>query len=126
MSNNFSFNESCRVNVVLMKFLRNCTFQPKFKSTYRTAILKVRTVRTSHLRVREGMGTICIQNSHGVEEEIIKESYIGQKLEDMNGSNSPMYIVVAKSSSSTMRWWHMYKELSNAWFTHKNHDYVTN
>ena len=43
MSNNFSFNESCRVNVVLMKFLRNCTFQSKFKSTYRRAILKVRT-----------------------------------------------------------------------------------
>ena len=61
-----------------------------------------------------------------MEEDIIKESYIGQKLKDMNGSNSPMYIVVAKSSSSAMRWWHMYKELSNAWFTHKNHNYVTN
>jgi hypothetical protein len=93
MSNNFSFNESCRVNVVLMKFLRNCTFQPKFESTYRTAILKVRTVRTSHLRVREGYTVRFAFKIHMVwKRKIIKESYIGQKLEDMNGSNSPMHI----------------------------------
>ena len=53
MSNNFSFHESCRVNVSFVQFFcirKHCTFRSKFKSTYGTANLKVRTIRTSHLR----------------------------------------------------------------------------
>ena len=50
-TSDFSFHESCRVNVSFVQFFcirKHCTFRSKFKSTYRTANLKVRTIRTSH------------------------------------------------------------------------------